>query len=625
MTLAQFKISFTRKATFPLADNEKVSFWDERSIGTISLQGENVRLQGTWRVSTIGNILGSGILGIILIRPFFMKQREESITRANVERIVVGKNWFGKTVYHLFQSRDGGMSEVHTFTDAAGTDASTFEQFLKSIVPQDRFQAASCFEKREDIEKELAGENEPSKNESNKVPQTKAAPMTKKMRKIFGVFVLIIGTKLFLEGFLSTLMRGRMPSKSGEFIRELVVGLIGAAVLLGGAALWGWSRRKVLFGVLSAIVGGLLLLISGPSDMMKSVSIIFIIIGIVLIVKQRRADVGLSKKPVEIEEDIPGDEPLINRSHENISVPLGRKQSGGRTGQSEGDDQGLQDPRVLKAIEALMANVTFNEVGVAVAGTGSDSRVMAAANLFKELHEAYPQSAYLHFARAASLQVAMQGETAVNVLAACVQSHPDFWLAQAIQKQNALMNWNPFFLPEFSLQSGAQVHPVIHRKVVTNVLLATRQGIVPRAVIFLRDGGDELAVSKLSSCEIKFVTTISEIKTPQVVAINGRIYDDPAKPYQCEVIQCPIRPFGDKERLPYELFVRQDMYDFVVLDGAGRVKYFRHMTPSGRMKAVHQRLAQMLDTTEGPKISTNDVLSAIRRHQSIFDPKKITY
>jgi hypothetical protein len=219
----------------------------------------------------------------------------------------------------------------------------------------------------------------------------------------------------------------------------------------------------------------------------------------------------------------------------------------------------------------------------------------------------------------------LQGKTAADVLAECVQSHPGFWLAKATQKQGALYNWNPFFLPEFSPDLGVQVHPVIHRMVSTNVLLATRQGTLPRAAIFLRDRNGEFAVSKLSSCKIEFVTTISEIKSPQVVAINGRIHDDPTNPYQCEIAQCPIGPFGEKDRLPYELFVRQPTYDFVVLDGSGRVKYIRNMTPSGRMKAVHARLAQILDTTEGPKLSTSEVLTAIRRHQSVFDPKKITY
>ncbi len=143
MTSAQFKISFTKKASVPLADNEKVSLWDDFSGGTISLDGETVHLQGTWRVSMIGNFLGSGALGAILIRPIFQKERRESFPRGNVERVVVGKKWSGKTVYNLFQSRDAGMSEVHTFTATAKSDATALERFLKSIVPEDRFQTAS--------------------------------------------------------------------------------------------------------------------------------------------------------------------------------------------------------------------------------------------------------------------------------------------------------------------------------------------------------------------------------------------------------------------------------------------------------------------------------------------------
>jgi hypothetical protein len=143
MTSGQFKISFVKKATVPLADNEKVSLWDDMTGGTIALQQDTVSMQGTWRVSAIGNFLGSGILGFILIRPIFQKSRTENIPVQHVERIVVGKKWTGKTVYHLFQSRDAGMSEVHTFTAGAETDAPALEGFLRSIVSQDRFQTAS--------------------------------------------------------------------------------------------------------------------------------------------------------------------------------------------------------------------------------------------------------------------------------------------------------------------------------------------------------------------------------------------------------------------------------------------------------------------------------------------------
>lgn len=137
------------------------------------------------------------------------------------------------------------------------------------------------------------------------------------MRKIFGVLVLIIGTWLFLIGVLPAAMRGGIPYRSEELIIELVIGIIGAAVLLGGAALWGWSRKRIVLGIISTVVGGLLLLMSVSFAMMKSVSlkldkevpevsliwplvfgIIFVTIGIVLIVKQRKIDTVATKKPV---------------------------------------------------------------------------------------------------------------------------------------------------------------------------------------------------------------------------------------------------------------------------------------------------------------------------------------
>jgi len=145
MTSGQFKIRFVKRATVPLAENEKVSLWDtdDLACGTIARQLDSITMKGTWRVSAIGNFLGSGILGRILIRPIFEKARTEDISVQHVERIVVGKKWTGKTVYHVFHNRDGGMSEVHTFTAGTETDAPALEGFLRSIVSQDRFHTAS--------------------------------------------------------------------------------------------------------------------------------------------------------------------------------------------------------------------------------------------------------------------------------------------------------------------------------------------------------------------------------------------------------------------------------------------------------------------------------------------------
>ncbi len=285
----------------------------------------------------------------------------------------------------------------------------------------------------------------------------------------------------------------------------------------------------------------------------------------------------------------------------------------------------LQDPRVPVAISAVMANVSLSSGPPAVAGTGPDGPAKAAADLFKDLHQAYPQSPILHYAWAASLQVASQSDLGATILAACVESHPGFWLAGATQKQGALAGWNPFFLPEFDRRAGSLVHPLIQETVTTSALLVTRQGLMPHAVIFLRDAADELTISTLSSRQIELITTISSVTDPQVVAIDGKIEDAPAEPFRFEILQCPVRPFGDRDRLPCELLARQPTLDIAVLDATGRVKYIRNITPSAHMKPANTALARLLDTTEGPELSAEEVLDAFKRHQATSDPATIAY
>jgi hypothetical protein len=142
MKSGPYKINFA-KAAVQLADNEKMSLWDRNETGTISRREDTIFINGIWRISAIGNFLGGGLLGVLLIRPFFRKTRAESISVQHVERVAVSKKKLlsGK-VFHLFQSRDGGKSEVHVFTAFNENNVPDIEEFLKSVVPQERFDAA---------------------------------------------------------------------------------------------------------------------------------------------------------------------------------------------------------------------------------------------------------------------------------------------------------------------------------------------------------------------------------------------------------------------------------------------------------------------------------------------------
>jgi len=138
MQTGEFKVSFLKRAAVELADNEKISLWEAARSGTIRFEKDAIRLDGKWRVSFIGNFLGSGLLGELLIKPFFLKERSEILSVQNLERAVIHQKKKVIT-FHLFQSRDQGMVEVHVFVADKNTAPQVVEA-LKAVVPANLLQ-----------------------------------------------------------------------------------------------------------------------------------------------------------------------------------------------------------------------------------------------------------------------------------------------------------------------------------------------------------------------------------------------------------------------------------------------------------------------------------------------------
>jgi hypothetical protein len=132
MNATEFQVTFSPRAAMDLADNEKVALW-EPTGASLHVDDKAIHLNGKWKVSAIGNFLGSGLLGYFLIRPLFMKDRSETIPFQVLERLVIHTKK-GRHTYHLFQSREEGLSEVHVFTADAKNDPALM-QALKSSVP----------------------------------------------------------------------------------------------------------------------------------------------------------------------------------------------------------------------------------------------------------------------------------------------------------------------------------------------------------------------------------------------------------------------------------------------------------------------------------------------------------
>lgn len=139
MLTAEFKIGFRNRAAIELADNEKVAIWEPTRAGTLRVKNNAVQLDGKWKVSAIGSFLGSGLLGELLIKPFFLNDRSETIPVQNIERAVVHQK--KKNIcFHLFQTRDKGMVEVHVFQLAQKEAVPEVWELLKALVPPNLFE-----------------------------------------------------------------------------------------------------------------------------------------------------------------------------------------------------------------------------------------------------------------------------------------------------------------------------------------------------------------------------------------------------------------------------------------------------------------------------------------------------
>lgn len=141
--MGEFKVRFLRRAAIDLADNEKVSLWEPARSGTVRFQKDAIQLDGKWRVSAIGNFLGGGILGELLIKPFFLRERTETIPVQNLERAVIHQKK-NKVTLNLFQTRDQGMVEVHVFVADKNAVTQVIDSF-KTVVPANLLQEQSAW------------------------------------------------------------------------------------------------------------------------------------------------------------------------------------------------------------------------------------------------------------------------------------------------------------------------------------------------------------------------------------------------------------------------------------------------------------------------------------------------
>jgi hypothetical protein len=279
---------------------------------------------------------------------------------------------------------------------------------------------------------------------------------------------------------------------------------------------------------------------------------------------------------------------------------------------------------ISQSLEIIEGQVKIEPGMVQVESTGSSGKIMEAVRKFEIILEQHRDNPLLHYAYASSLHLAMQYKSAEDEMKKCSETHPDFILAKL-----ALEGWGKwqsmFTLPPWGTQTKT-IHPALSQAIKTSILLPVRDGLVPRAALFLRDvRGDFQNIQALRSARITVASVISAVRYPQIIGIYAKVYDNPNNPFDIEVLQSPFSPRGDKTRATYEYLCIQHDIDFSVIDRNDGIMINKRLPIPSNMKETNQKILQLLLSSDGADISASQLMNAIMKHQQQFSPSNVRY
>jgi hypothetical protein len=278
---------------------------------------------------------------------------------------------------------------------------------------------------------------------------------------------------------------------------------------------------------------------------------------------------------------------------------------------------------VAEALEIIESKAVQIAPGMTIKYGGDASQAMRAAEILGQAHRLQPEDPWLHYAWASALHLAMQYKTAREEMGHLLTAHPSFHWAKF-----ALDGWDQwdglFTLPPWE-PSTKTVHPAISGEVKRGYVLGTRQGLQPRATLFLRDAsGDFQGSSALASMRIDITTVLSDTE-PLLAVVYARLWDNPQNPYQVEALGLPLHPRGSKQRCKYEYLCLQEEIDFAIIDNRDRILLNKRLPIPDRMKKAHDDLLNRLSTSAGREYSDMELISAVRAFQSHFALSDVRY
>jgi hypothetical protein len=136
-------IGFQGSARVQLSGREKLSLWDAGMSGlatapqgSIAVEADRVQLTGRWSLPMMASAFHQGLLGLLIIR-LIRRPRVENVPVDNVELLIIHRK--RKTVtFHILQTRDEGLAEVHVFQPGRKQDPEPLVAALRLVIPPER-------------------------------------------------------------------------------------------------------------------------------------------------------------------------------------------------------------------------------------------------------------------------------------------------------------------------------------------------------------------------------------------------------------------------------------------------------------------------------------------------------
>lgn len=275
---------------------------------------------------------------------------------------------------------------------------------------------------------------------------------------------------------------------------------------------------------------------------------------------------------------------------------------------------------VRKALDIIDRNLEISE-NLKIRSAGSEGEMMKAYRLLKQASDAEPSNLDLRYASICALRLAAQFASSYKELETFVREHPDFALGTF-----TLDGWKEdvegiapamFRYPEFT-PTTTKMPTFYARFVKTVVLLPARDGIHPRAILFVKDNEAYWTKQMMKDARVE-IAVVHEKQNPQIAAIYARFLLPRKKPDIHEALHVLSLPKSDTVIAAISYLCLQDFVDVVVMDNSKEIIFNKSVGFSEGTKATLQNVKRTLLDTKGQKLTAQEGLRIARKFQNAYN------